>query len=661
MLLGEVVSNLSSARSEFNSLNNSVYKGFVVPPFIGKMDLAMNKHSVALVGGRGSGKSTYLKYFSHWTQFDRNAAGNVKANALEVIILYWKPDTIYCRSMNAKWLSEKNARQFFLVLTGLELLKELMCSLDNICFHFPRIKDDLDSGGAFWKRVSNVLGENLTDIKKITSLIEDQIYDIQVSINANDTTKLINIEPAAVLNYLLAALANDSSNLRNNRFKIFVDEFENLAPYQQRIINNYRKHSSARISWNVAYKRYADVSAETDSLEQIQEGDDYRILILDEQLEDPGWRFFNQEVLLMTLLNSGLVTDIPSLDVTLLRERSRLLERKDPEYQKTVKNFFQRLMPALQVKELARYALNYSYIKKKVTNKFKNDLGLSLNEINNIIDNNPDVAAATWTISNQKSFRADQLKEYIKSDFPANHPYTEKVKTYLYASLLRFNQQYSSYVDIPVYSGIERFSILSANNTRHFFELCYQSLNLMDKDININSVEKLPTLEPEFTHRGAILASRNVVKEVSTFSPYGQSLMSMVNRLGDIFNIFQRSESQSEPEKTHFYVKSDFGKVNDKLAGIIKQAKCWRVLIETDATKDKDPDDSASVEYRLNPIYAPHFGISYRKIRRLELLEKDLDLICMGSAEEYQIIRGKFLQKAKVSSQEVEQGKLFND
>src|SRR5690606_6757662 len=149
-----------------------------------------------------------------------------------------------------------------------------------------------------------------------------------------------------------------------------------------------------------------------------------------------------------------------------------------------------------------------------------------------------------------------------------------------------------------------------------------------------------------------------------TYAPLGLTLNGLANRLGDIFQIWQKGDIQSEPEKTHFYILRDFGDLPEKIKDIIEQAKCWRVLIEFPATKDKNSNSSSRYEYQLNPIYAPYFNISFRKIRRLEFTESRFLAICLSNSEDYEEIRLEYIKQSKStsnSSVNIVQNGLFDD
>jgi hypothetical protein len=89
----------------------------------------------------------------------------------------------------------------------------------------------------------------------------------------------------------------------------------------------------------------------------------------------------------------------------------------------------------------------------------------------------------------------------------------------------------------------------------------------------------------------------------------------VVNTLGQIFRFSQNRASQSEAECTHFSIDSA---LPSEAEAILQECVKWSILFVTPETKVKD-ERFEGEEYVLNPIYAPYFGISYNKGRKLEL------------------------------------------
>lgn len=266
MQLTELLNALGTARTEQQNFSYSVYNKFVVPPALVQYDLREMRHSIILQGSRGCGKTTYIRYFSHWTQFDKSR-DSLESDSVSSIILYWKPDTAFFRSISYGWLEEDESYQFFMTISGLELFQELISALDNISHHWPEIIHELEDSEDFWSSVELISGIADKTLSSQLHWVKKQLYIAETAIQGPDTNQLIKIAPSAVLKLLVPILQRDCKRLNGVRFAVYVDEFENLSEQQQKIINGYRKGSDATLTWNVAHKRFAKIVNNTDGVE----------------------------------------------------------------------------------------------------------------------------------------------------------------------------------------------------------------------------------------------------------------------------------------------------------------------------------------------------------------------------------------------------------
>jgi hypothetical protein len=85
--------------------------------------------------------------------------------------------------------------------------------------------------------------------------------------------------------------------------------------------------------------------------------------------------------------------------------------------------------------------------------------------------------------------------------------------------------------------------------------------------------------------------------------------------------------------------------LDDKDRELLREATKWSVLFEEAATKLKKDYEPETVEYVLNPIYAPYFHISYRKKRRLEIQSNDMICMLRGSYDDVSHVLKRFSRK----------------
>lgn len=658
MKIIDIINKLSTARLEYQTNNGSVLNKFVVPFFIDRLDIRKISHSIALVGSRGSGKSTYIQYFSHSTRFDKSLS-KVDEKEFECLLLYWKPDIAYCQGLKSNWLGD-DAIRFFSLHTSVSLIDELSKLIKNIDFHFSDLINSLDKNGNFWRAISRVTGEEITNLDTLETWIMDFKYDLSTRLNPLNTSDLPSIEPKQMLDYLLRSLRIDYSRISNTTFKIFVDEFELLNIEQQKLINTYRKESNSALSWNVAYKSNARPINETTSDQWLQSPDDYTEENLDNLIES-NYKIFAAEILILTFQNSGLKCKHEFFTPKFLGDRLNIEHRKSSKYQEEILSLIQKILPTPSISQLSSECLKKSIVKTRLSNLFE---GENLDkETRDLILSDPSLAITILGTHRQKSFDLMRFINYSKGKLSENDKkrVKEKIATFEFNTLLSLNLQHAS-IQIPLYAGFDRFITMSTPNIRHFKELCLSALKHSDEiDLNINFeyIEEIKRISELGMHLGAISSSSNLVKEVNSYPPHGNKLSQMVNRIGELFRISQKSSHQTEPERDIFTITYEYAGSDSDLEAFLSSALSWRVLVEDDSRRIKDDRQITTKEFQLNPVYSPRFGISYRKKRGITFSLNEFKTLIAGSSEEFDGIKKKYQNKWKSDDSESKQGILL--
>ena len=100
-----------------------------------------------------------------------------------------------------------------------------------------------------------------------------------------------------------------------------------------------------------------------------------------------------------------------------------------------------------------------------------------------------------------------------------------------------------------------------------------------------------------------------------------------------LFRIKHQQDPITEPEINHFGLLTN--DLEDDLHRIVRQALSWNVLIALNATKEKTNIDTAKLDYQLNPIYSPAFGISINRKHKMNFSMKDFETILKGDNSEW--------------------------
>jgi hypothetical protein len=225
---------------------------------------------------------------------------------------------------------------------------------------------------------------------------------------------------------------------------------------------------------------------------------------------------------------------------------------------------------------------------------------------------------------------------------------TDWIHNNLVGCLLRLYAPYNR--TCPFYAGFDTFTQLSRGNVRHFLELCHKSL----RRVRLNRESDQVSVPIEEQAEAAREASSAFLGEVRSFGPAGNRLHSFVLTLGSLFALSHRRPAQSEPEVSHFGILSGQENLSDEDQQFLCEALRWSVLDEEPETKAKDPSDTSSSDWILNPIYAPYFHITYRKKRKLSLGSGDLIVLIRGNYDERRALLKKYMQEWSLDTEEVE-------
>ena len=181
-----------------------------------------------------------------------------------------------------------------------------------------------------------------------------------------------------------------------------------------------------------------------------------------------------------------------------------------------------------------------------------------------------------------------------------------------------------------MYYGFDVYLALSSYVVRYFLELCEQAFKIAF----LTSFSWTSTISPEIQTEAARYVSEYKIEDIARYEPYGRELRLFVQYLGQIFYKLHTIENNTlgEPEPNHFNTK-DLS-LPENLKQRIDSAVLWNVLQEVEPTKRKQSKFSPeTVDFYLNKIYVPYFGISYRNQRKIQIDVGILGQLLSGEEE----------------------------
>ncbi|KQV96640.1 hypothetical protein [Pelomonas sp. Root1237] len=631
--------------------SDSLFSQFIVPPFLERIPTFTGKGSVRILGGRGCGKTMFIRYFSHGSSLNAKRV-DILESELKSVGLYIRPDTGFCGLMSAAWLGEQPAKLAFSHYVALNLLKDACQAVESIrSANF--VGGRIDVGDP---QLSVALCKQLGVEDRRVSALEDvmdlRLVDLEDWVrNPKHAPQPKFIDFASALPRFARDLAASTQRLAELEFRAFIDEFENLPSPHREVICDAIKHPSDRLVVNIAHKKQAVVDFKTSSDERVVEGHDLRTIDLEEQLSYKTGEFelLAAELFLLRVHQAEAQFDCPLFKPEQLHDPKYLKQRLSKPYRDQVLRCVREILPSPSAASIAADALKDPVLKKRLRDMIQK--GLVLQKLTKkvtadelIDDAHPEVSIVMGALLNRRSqIGKDLLDQYhaaIKSPSPADafHKVGGWIDNNLHGCLFHLYAGLPRRANIN-YAGFDRFCMMADPNLRFFQALCHATLALAFKRQGGKDVSGPLRVDIDTQANAAKQVSDKLFQDILQLGGHGNQLLEITGRLGRVFEAFNRRRSQSEPEVNHLSIdNADWAKLSDKANLLLREAKIWSVLYEAKDTKNKSDYDIAQTDLILNPIYAPHFSISYRKRRKVTLHPSQADVLLCQSTESYEVV-----------------------
>lgn len=629
---------IKSAQSIFSKnraeeLGYDVWQHFVVPPFYQQLEIQDATKPRLIIGGRGCGKTMLLRYWSHQSKFSV-LRDDLSERELLQIGLYWRADTQFASAMAERDVSSDTWEAAFSHLAALIIGIEIMSSLQSIStnkspFLASMKPEAIDLGRL--QAFDQTLPRSVSDLH---DALEERLWSFESWVN--DVRKCAEPSFLPGQKFVLALIQEvqrQLPELKDSTFFVYVDEYENLRPYQQQIINTWLKHSEAPLIFNLAMKRNAFETLRTTGSESLSDIHDFRIHDLEKYFLIEDAQVFFAEILFLKLANAGVGT--PPVSIVDLRDVSKLPERRSIKYKKLIVDAIEEILPDVSHQQLALNVMQDELLVRKLKTRIQTVLNQRQSELPVETFLRPHLAEASIItpalLSRSKSKPEEIAAELNRLEKGEGNHFTGRrnwIQNNFIGSLLQLYEPYDR--ACPFYAGFHTFIKLSRGNIRHFLELCHKSIDRAFPDADYQGQQISPSEQAEAARQ----ASADFLGEVRSFGKYGNRLHFFVLGLGSLFALAHLRPGLSESEQSHFSIVRGSEVLSESDEEFLREATKWSVLFEEEATKLKQPYEAETIEYVLNPIYAPYFHISYRKKRKLELRSEDLIRLIRGSYEE---------------------------
>ncbi|MFM0565641.1 ORC-CDC6 family AAA ATPase [Paraburkholderia sediminicola] len=631
------------ARNRAEEMGLDMWSDFVVPLYFDRLQVMYVRKPYVIVGGRGCGKTTLLRYWSYNTQFSSKRGGSVPLDAFETIGLYIRTDIQFLSSFKGSGLDMDTWSKAFEHALCLAVADEILGCLAQINCNAARVA----AYGELESLDFSILSAFHTDIPATYNEFRRHVTTSRFKLatwvnNIDGDAKPPTFLPLrSFVSALIQIVQSTLPYLAKTVFAVFVDEYESFLPYQQIFVNTLMKLSEPPLVFHVAMKRNGMSTRQTTGPEMIQEKADFRTIDIEKEQAD-DFDLFAAELFFFRLMLQDVHLNDNPVDIDVLTSPARITERRnDKGYRQRLKLAISEVLPGVSQREVAAVVLGDKPLRDRYVDTLKKGLarhrshGLTPEDF--IDPEYPEASVVCAALLHQRKTAREVHEEFekLKSGLSSKFISSSWIQHFLFGTLLYM------YLPLPrpceLFSGFETFIALSQGNTRHFLELCHLAIARSGRANLRGNIELKLVVKASDQAEAARETSARFLEEIKGSGNLGNQLYHVATTLGQIFKLAQQRPSQSEPERTHFAVSD--GQVSESAQRILVEAEKWGVLIAQDETKVKNPRYTGK-EYKLNPIYAPSYGISYRAGRKLDLSVSAADRLLLVSTElSTQIIR----------------------
>jgi hypothetical protein len=592
-------------------------------------DIYEDSNNIVFMGGRSTGKSMFLRYWSYQVQC--KVATKEEALLIDVVKLnkgigfYLRMSGSMLKSFQGHGLSEEHwtavFTHYFELMIGRQYIHAIKLLHEKGC----SVEDEIKRSN-FIAKVCEHLGFNeKVNIDELIEEFDRQINHVELfrgdvaffqdrfkPITRGYASQSISFGIAHVMFECLQSFADLN-------IIILLDEYENYSENQQRVINTLLRFSEPHIKFRIGmrlegFRTYRMVTKD----DFIKEGREYRKVVFEEVInKDKDYHEFLREVAKKRLEAIPVLREKGFIDI-----KSILTKEEDLEQ---------------EAKELARnkpdkvYELFSNRVRKEDLDKVRcseNPLLELLNFIRLMRGISPDrVSKSMQDYLNKRD--TEEGRKYRRD-------YIDKYKLSLTILLCSFHKK------PKLYYSFNTFAFLSSGIVGHFLELCRRSFAVAgwsDKDrlLSEGNISKDSQSEAAYNY------SRDEKQQISRIEDYGGGLSRFINNIGIIFREYHTDVGLRYPETNQFAINIDA--IEDvQLKNVMKAAIKWSVIQKKPKMQRTAPSETLQDTYTINRIFAPTFRLSYRTRGGKSVLLNEDDLVYLMGNDVVDVFRYAPLQ-----------------
>jgi len=532
-----------------------------------------------LVGGRGTGKTTALRALSYDSQAQFNGPD---PRRWDTVGFYWRVDTSVVTAFRGSRVEDLQWQKLFAHFVNLQLMRSVM---DFVRWFERQDSGPLEVDAEHLRLASAALGvepvETLSEFGASLRLAATK-FETDVNTSGGMRTQSPLSVLGVPLGHLVSALKSDP-RFSQHYFTFAIDEYENLAPYQQRVVNTLIKHAGdSDYTFKVGVKEKGVIDRSTlGSSEFLSEPADYITIHVENSLKQQGFSEFAERIC------NDRLAQIPG--ASSVEIRGLLPEVSDEEEAVLLGGPRRRL--EIRAEFIAEGA---------------DERTLAQYDAMTLLSA---CMVGYWAQSSRKS-----LQTVLREALDRPDQWQNRLNNYGFAMLFTLRQRVAGLRKL--YAGWSVFAHLADGNIRHLLALVAETLGR-----HVVGGNKLDTpVTPQVQTQAAEHVGERACFELAGLHARGSEIMRLTLGLGRVFGVMAHDPHGHTPEVTQFRVDrsavDDLKHLDELLAAAVMHGAIVTFPGDKNSARSGNTKEH---DYQIHPIFAAFFAYSYRSKRRIML------------------------------------------
>lgn len=601
-----------------------------------------SQKAIYIQGGKGSGKTHLMRYFSHSAQLLRNDDVLTGIRNDGYFGVYFQASALQGSRVYDLRLSEAGQEAVSIYSFDLYLSTLFLSALNDIKNLDSHLFDD---ERAFCMSVASIFepetaskfdGETIEELLVFFENLNKQLdLEINNSYFGNEFRGGI-LAARSQLVFQIPALASKLSQpLKSVTFLYMADELENINVHQQKYINTLVREKIPPVTFRLGARIHGDLTYDTlGSGEANKDGHEFESLILDNiYLSENHYETFAVDLIVKRLVIAGLVpSNIPTTSD--ISETAKIARKK---YLEDLFETFDLDNEILGRNDKHETSFNLKSFKSRL----ERSGSLDENVIDIIVKNlgnqeNLLLETAGLHLFSQKWFQnksataydlvrySEHIKHIHESDSPFDNSEIKRKLGYFKNNYIALILKSKKQHNLDQYTGLKNLLSITKGVPRHI-------LNLLG---HIYKCEAFADRRPfESGSRASISSQHTALRKASdwffgdsiTDGVLGPELSIVLDRICETLRSEYYANKPVECSASGFDLQ--LSQLNENSQRIIKWAKKMRVIIQSDSDRSDKNSKRVNSKYYINGLLCPRWGLPIHRRGSLKLQSGEANAI----------------------------------